>query len=165
MDPVTTPAPRDGALSLPAPQEQLLQWDDMARDSKKLAEWGLDHYMAQIAGGLGIGLESVCCEATEPATAYLAVDQRMPNAPDRDVALFWDAVHGWAVGTETGSGEELIVVAYLGGENLLATPEVVVTFAQDLLAGRDVGQQHPPQPTCSDLSSQLGNYYVRPTGV
>lgn len=128
------------------------------------AEWGLRRYVQQVALGLGVGLESACCESAEPASAYLALTQRLLSAPDRDVALFWDATHGWALGIETGSGEDVLVQAYLGSAQLLADPGTVVGFAKTLLAGHHAGQPNPPQLFGDDLPSQLTAYALAGVG-
>lgn len=117
---------------------------DIDEDSQARAEWGLRCYVQQIAIGLGIGLESACCEAILPASAYLALTQRLVSAPDRDVALYWDATHGWAVGMESGAGGAPVLVAYLGGADVLPDSESVVLFAKTVLADQPAGQPNPP---------------------
>lgn len=128
-------------------------------DGGQRAEWGLRRYVGQVAVGLGVGVESTCCEATAPANAYIALTQRLYRAPDRDVALLWDAVRGWALGIESGCGEGVLVLAYLGGEQLLAEPAAVVVFAETMLAGRNAGQSGPPVLALQgSLGSRLADY-------
>ena len=153
---MTTTVPVDG--------DRLVR--DMSLDGGETrAEWGMRRYVHQIALGLGVGLESSCCEAAEPASTYLALTQRLPSAPGRDVALFWDATRGWAVGIETGSGEDLLVQAYLGGQQLLAEPETVIAFAKTVLTGQHAGQSSPPDLRCGDLASQLAAYMPAYAGM
>lgn len=128
-------------------------------DGGQRAEWGLRRYVGQVAVGLGVGVESICCEAAEPANAYVALTRRLYRVPDRDVALFWDGVRGWALGIETGCGEDVLVLAYLGGEQLLAEPDTVVVFAETMLAGRNAGQSGPPVLALQgSLGSRLADY-------
>lgn len=102
-------------------------------------------YLARVATGLGLGPESWFCEFTDVRTAYVALAGRLPVAPDRDAALLWDDRHGWSVAIETGSAEDLIVLAWYGPD-LLPAPEDVVAFVQRLLRGRPAGQPRPPAP-------------------
>lgn len=126
-------------------------------DYDERAEWGLRRYVCRIATALGVGPESVCCELERPANGYLALDERLPDYPERDVALVWDAVHGWAVGFETGSGEDLLMFAYLG-EDVLPEPERVVTFTKEVLAGHATGECSPRQLANENLTTRLIRY-------
>ncbi|MEJ2852965.1 MULTISPECIES: DUF6292 family protein [unclassified Saccharothrix] len=99
----------------------------------------LRRYVERIGDALDLSGESWCCDAGPPATAYLALEGRLPSRPDRDVALVWDERQGWSVAVETGCGEDLLVVAGLPG--LVPRPEVVARFAARLLRG-----QPPPDP-------------------
>lgn len=134
--------------------------DEDDEEVTERAEWGLRRYVQQVALALGVGMESACCEAVAaPANAYLALTQRLPSAPDRDVALFWDATHGWALGIDPGSGEDILVAAYLGGAQSMAGPDTVAAFARRILAGQDAGRSNPPVwPGDGDLTSQLAGY-------
>ncbi len=122
------------------------------------AAWGLRRYVAQVAHGLGIGLESACCEVGATPTVYLALDERLPDIPDQNTALCWDVVHGWALGVETGSDEQVHLVAYLGGSEVLPVPEVVVVFAKSMLAGHPVGQAEPPVLVGEKPGTRLADY-------
>ena len=115
----------------------------MNGDIVDLAERGLRCYVHRIATGLGLGAESVCCELADQAVAYLALPDRSPDQPDRDVALIWDEMRGWAVGVETGSGEDVLVTAWHGGD-VLPAPDDVVGFAKSFVAGHPTGQSEPP---------------------
>lgn len=130
----------------------------MNGDIDDLAERGLRCYVHRIATGLGLGAESVCCELADRAVAYLALADRSPDQPDRDVALIWDETRGWAVGTETGSGEDVLVSAWHGGD-VLPAPDDVVGFAKSFLAGHPAGQRQPPESSCgADVRQRLPGY-------
>ncbi|MFC3455454.1 DUF6292 family protein [Amycolatopsis speibonae] len=102
-------------------------------------------YLAEVTDALGIGLESCTVDHDNPVSAYVALDGRLPGHPDRDVALLWDEVHGWAIAVETHSGEDLIVVCYLGGKTIAPTAARVARFVQALRkSDRCVGQLTPP---------------------
>ncbi|MGH3857998.1 DUF6292 family protein [Actinokineospora sp.] len=99
------------------------------------AELGLRRYVEAIARGLGVEAAASVCEMSPPANAYIALTDRVPGFPARDFALTWDEIHGWAATVETGSGEDLIALAYLLGD-VLPAPADVVEFARDILGGR-----------------------------
>ena len=96
---------------------------------------GLRAYLGEVARALGFGLESCTVDVDVPVSAYLAVDWRLRRFPERDVALLWDEVHGWAVAVEAACGEEMIVLSYLGGADVLPRPQEVVRFLTALRAG------------------------------
>ncbi|WP_277670535.1 DUF6292 family protein [Saccharomonospora viridis] len=104
---------------------------------------GLRHYVRRVAEGLGLAGNSSYIQS-EPLSLYLAVDGRLPDRPQRDVALLWDERHGWAGAVETGCGEDLIVVSYLGGDPL-PPPQVLADYTAALLRGQAYGQSTPPQ--------------------
>ncbi|WP_410589963.1 DUF6292 family protein [Amycolatopsis sp. lyj-23] len=96
---------------------------------------GLRAYLGEVARALGFGLESCTVDVDVPVSAYLAVDWRLRRFPERDVALLWDEVHGWAAAVEAACGEDMIVLSYLGGEDVLPPPDEVVRFLTALRAG------------------------------
>ncbi|MGW4487429.1 DUF6292 family protein [Amycolatopsis sp. NPDC004368] len=91
-------------------------------------------YLRAVTAELGIGLESCTLDHAAPLSAYLALDHRHPAYPDRDFALLWDEERGWAAAVETHSGEDLIVVRYLGGTAVAPPPADVVRFVAAVLA-------------------------------
>lgn len=112
---------------------------------------GLRGYVTAVAAELGVGWESCALDLDTPVSAYIAMDWRLNRFPDRDAALLWDERHGWAVAVETHSGEDLIVLAYLGGgsadglDSVVANPRVVTRFLSAVRAGdHSVGQPDPP---------------------
>ncbi|MGA6162125.1 DUF6292 family protein [Amycolatopsis magusensis] len=105
---------------------------------------GLRGYLEAVTSALGIGLESCTVDLDTPVSAYIAIDWRLGRFPGRDVALIWDEQHGWAVTIEAGCGEDVIVLAYLGGE-VLPDPRAVVRFLAALRADdHSLGQPDPP---------------------
>jgi hypothetical protein len=93
------------------------------------AAYGLRHYVHLVAKELGLTGESSFVQLEAPANAYIALDDRLPRFPGRDLALIWDEEHGWAIAVETHSAEDLIVQACLG-HDVLPPPRVVAQFAR-----------------------------------
>jgi hypothetical protein len=105
----------------------------------------LQTYLADVTAALGIGLESCTADHDSPVSAYVALDEHLPGYPGRDVALLWDEVHGWAAAIETHSGEDLIVIRYLGGTTVTPVPEDVTRFLTALREDdHHVGRLDPP---------------------
>lgn len=127
------------------------------------AALGLRYYVCDVASRLGVGLDSIFYELSQPANAYLALPQRARWLPTREVALLWDEGVGWALAIETGSGEDLLLVAYLGGE-VLPEPDMVATFvhgtlSRGILSGARFGSPDPPNVrVCADLHERLVAY-------
>lgn len=92
---------------------------------------GLRRYARQVSRALGLHGECSYVQAEDVASAYIALDGQLTRFPGRDVALLWNEKHGWSVGIETHSGEDLVVVDYLG-QNLLPAPEKVAAWARSL---------------------------------
>ncbi len=103
---------------------------------------GLGRYVGLVTETLGYTGHAYDAQIEPPASAYIPLDERIPAFPDRDVALLWDERHGWCGAIETASGEDLIVVSYLGSD-VLPPPRVVARFAADLVAGAGPGQAEP----------------------
>jgi hypothetical protein len=102
-------------------------------------------YLADVTTALGIGPESCTVDHDTPVSAYVALDEHLPGYPGRDVALLWDEVHGWAAAVETHSGEDLIVVRYLGGPTIAPAPGTVARFVTALREDdHHVGRLDPP---------------------
>lgn len=104
--------------------------------------WG---YLADVTRGLGVGLESCTVDQDRPISTYVALDGGLPGYPGRDFALLWNEIHGWAAAIETNSGEDLIVIRYLGGEAVAPSASQVARFVAALREGDDhCGQRTPP---------------------
>lgn len=115
----------------------------------ELAEHGLHHYTVQTANAVGTGPEAAWSEWADAPSAYIALESRLPDHPDRDAALIWDAEQGWAVAVETGCGEDLLITASLGGD-VLPPPETVAAFVRAVLTGRHTGMRGCPRGAVSD---------------
>ncbi|GAA3057145.1 DUF6292 family protein [Actinokineospora globicatena] len=107
------------------------------------AHRALRAYLGEVAGEVGVGLESVTVDLDTPVSAYVALDTRLRSHPGRDVALLWDERSGWAIAVETHSGEDLIVLRYLGGTAVPASVEVA-RFVAAMRRGEPVGLTEPP---------------------
>lgn len=130
---------------------------DLAAVHTHPAVTALWDYLREVTDALGVGLESCTVDHDTPVSAYVALDQRLPLHPDRDVALVWDEVHGWAAAVETHSGEDLIVLRYLGGKEIVPPPGRVAAFAAALLReDYRAGQVTPPRIRAAQGLSELG---------
>ncbi|MDX8029167.1 DUF6292 family protein [Lentzea sp. BCCO 10_0856] len=92
---------------------------------------GVRRYVGDVVAGLGLRGDSSFVEVEPHAGAYVALDGRLPDFPDHDVALVWDERSGWSAAVEDRFGE-LVEVARLGGDPH-AAPAAVVSWVQGLL--------------------------------
>jgi hypothetical protein len=126
---------------------------------------GLRRYVGLVTEALGYAEHAYHVQTEPPVSAYVPLDGRVPGFPDRDVALLWDERHGWCGAIETASGEDLIVVSYLGS-GVLPAPRVVARFAADLINGAAPGQPKPPTfravDADDDLADRLAAYAPAP---
>ncbi|GAB3146589.1 DUF6292 family protein [Amycolatopsis stemonae] len=105
----------------------------------------LQSYLADVTTAVGVGLESCTVDHDSPVSAYIALDEHLPAYPGRDVALLWDEVHGWAAAIETHSGEDLIVLRYLGGTTVTPAPADITRFLTALREDdHRLGRLDPP---------------------
>ncbi|MFD2470385.1 DUF6292 family protein [Amycolatopsis silviterrae] len=105
----------------------------------------LRDYLAEVTRALGIGLESCIVDQDPTLSVYVALDGYLPGYPERDVALRWDEVRGWSIAVEARSGEDLVVVRYLGGTSAAPPPERLVRFVTALREDdHRIGQCAPP---------------------
>ncbi|MEQ0558010.1 DUF6292 family protein [Amycolatopsis sp. NEAU-NG30] len=117
---------------------------------------GLTGYLAAVSAAVGVGEESCTVDLDDPASAYVALDLRLARHPGRDTALLWDECHGWSLAMETHSGEDLLVLAYLGRE-LVPAPSRVGAFVAAVRAAG--GAAAPPAPP--DLRGDRGELLDR----
>ncbi|WP_435792519.1 DUF6292 family protein [Amycolatopsis tolypomycina] len=117
---------------------------------------GLTGYLAAVSAAVGVGEESCTVDLDAPASAYIALDVRLSRHPGRDMALLWDERHGWAFAMETHSGEDLLVLAYLGGD-LVPGPSRVRGFVSAIRSAG--GASAPPVPP--DLRGDRGELLDR----
>jgi hypothetical protein len=127
---------------------------------------GLRGYIALVARSLFVCPEAWGCDIEVPASAYIALERRLANFPQRDAALVWDEECGWAVAIEIGRGQSLTVLTYLG-EDVLPPVTTVTRFVTDALADRYPGQPLGERLRCAteldDLDSRLAAYGSVPT--
>jgi hypothetical protein len=88
-------------------------------------------YVQRVTRALGLRGESSYVQTDEVASAYIALDGRLPSHPDRDVALLWDERDGWAAAVEEHSGDPLRAIAHLGDE-VRPAPGAVARAVRDL---------------------------------
>lgn len=122
------------------------------------ASWGLRCYVRAVAGRLAVGPENIYCELNSPANAYIALSEGHPAYPDRDLAVIWDEVYGWALAAETSSAEDLIVLAYRGGDVLPTPPRVAEFVAERLATGHPERHRVPELRQCHELYAVLATY-------
>ncbi|WP_106181348.1 DUF6292 family protein [Prauserella shujinwangii] len=120
---------------------------------------GLRRYVELVAEELRMP-PAFCVDVDDRATVYFALEQRVPRYPDRDLALLWDEENGWAIGVESGCGEDIIVLTYLG-EDLLPSPGLVARFVDDFMADRYPGRPDPPGLRCAGTLDELGERLTR----
>jgi Family of unknown function (DUF6292) len=104
---------------------------------------GLRGYVDRVSRALGVGPDGNCWELEDRASAYIALDGRLPGYPDHDLALIWDEENGWAAALETPTGDDLVVLCYLGID-VLPPPYAVADFVAALRADDYPGQPDPP---------------------
>ncbi|MEU5690788.1 DUF6292 family protein [Actinosynnema sp. NPDC020468] len=112
-------------------------------------------YVRVVAEAVGVPPEGATCEVTDTVTAYLALGDRDPAHPDRDLMLVWNERQGWVVLVETNPGEEQIVLSRQGGD-LVPAPDEVVRFVADALARRrDPAPTTPPPRVARAVLARL----------
>ncbi|GAB3891888.1 hypothetical protein GCM10029964_065800 [Kibdelosporangium lantanae] len=150
------PAARERAGLLPL--SILDHADNPAYDeTHERAERGLRHYTNLVADAVGSGPEAAWAEYADAPNAYIALDRRPPQYPDRDTALIWTAERGWMIAVEAGCGEDLMIIASLGHDPLPA-PHTVAAFVRAVLAGRPTG---PPTPIRTPVTTELIHQLAR----
>jgi len=95
----------------------------------------------------GVRSDAVCHVPRPRASAYLALPERLPDFAGREVAVLWDAHHGWGLGVETSSGEDLIMLAYLGEDVLARAGRGGGRFVPDA-AARPAGRASSSHRSC-----------------
>lgn len=121
---------------------------------------GLHGYVRQVCRALGLRGECSYAQTDGPASAYIALDERLRGYPDHDVALLWDDRHGWSAAIEDQSGDELVVVASLG-QDLLPAPDTVAAWTRDLfLTDADAVRpgERPALPGADTVRRRLSAY-------
>ena len=135
------------------------------RDGLGAAARGLRQYLLAVAAKLDA--PAWFCEVDVPAGAYVALDRRLTRFPDHETALLWDERDGWAAAVESATGDEVIVLAYLG-EDVLPPPEAVVEFVTGWYGEKYPGRPDPPDfrrpGTADGFDERLAGYAGDPVG-
>jgi uncharacterized protein DUF6292 len=161
--PVNRPSPPVDRRGAAVPMPVIGQVDEAADDDvlHEQAERGLRDYTGQIAAAVGVEPAAAWCEWADAPSIYIALDQKLPEHPGRDVALLWTAENGWAVTIETGCGEDLLIVATLGGD-VLPAPQTVISFVRAVLAGQQTVTSEGTRATVNaELTRRLANWAAR----
>jgi hypothetical protein len=125
-------------------------------DVAALSAGGLSGYVAAVAGALGLSVAGVHHEVTDTATAYIALAEHSPAAPDRDLMLTWTDSAGWTLAVEPGRpGQAPVVLAQLAGDVLPPVGTVSRFVAQALTGGR---VDPAPEPEPGTLADRLAAY-------
>ncbi|WNV87425.1 DUF6292 family protein [Umezawaea sp. Da 62-37] len=93
----------------------------------------LRRYAAAVGEVLGLSGESSCVDAERPCSLYLAIDGRLREFPDEDLALVWNDRDGWRAVVESPGGGPLREVSRFTGP-VHATPRAVAAWVEALLA-------------------------------
>ncbi|GAB3432775.1 DUF6292 family protein [Actinophytocola sediminis] len=137
----------------------------MELDPRSQTARALHRYTGLVSVALGQAGDAFWVHTESPATGYIPLADRAPAFPNRDLALLWDERHGWSAAIETASGEDLIVVSYLG-RDILPPPSVVARFAAALIAGKGPGVPEPPAfrevDDLDDLADRIAEYTPAP---
>jgi len=114
-------------------------------------------YVREVVGGLGLRGDSSFVETEPRAAAYVALDGRLHDFPDHDVALLWNEPSGWSAAIEDRLGE-LVEVARLAGDPR-PSPASVVRWVQGLFRAERTEESanrefaaFVPSPRANDFS-------------
>ena len=122
----------------------------------------VQRYVREVVAGLGLRGDSSFVETQPRAGAYVALDGRLPDFPDHDVALLWNEWNGWSAAVEDRMGE-LVEVERMNGDPH-PSPAAVVSWVKGLLHGvspvvrsrpRWSPRPAPRVPECPGRSDQV----------
>lgn len=120
---------------------------------------GLRQYLRLVAAELNCPGDAFAVQLESPLSAYIPLEDRVPMFPELDMALLWDERTGWYAVVETPEPNELIVLSYLDGGDVLPEPEVVGDYVRKLMAGEAPGSAELTAPVAADdLLERLGEY-------
>jgi hypothetical protein len=88
-------------------------------------------YVRDVVAGLGLRGDSSFVDAEPRTGAYVALDGRLTDFPDHDVALLWNERNGWSAAVEDRMGELVEVARMLGDPH--PSPAAVVGWVRGLL--------------------------------
>lgn len=104
-------------------------------DSTPALRRGLTGYLRAVAKAVKVPAEGTSFEVSDTATAYLALNRRLPTRPGQDLMLVWSELTGWVLAVETDPGQAPAVIGYLGGTDVVPTPRRVAEFVAGAIEG------------------------------
>jgi len=121
---------------------------------------GLREYVRLVADAVGLSDPCWFVQTDQPAHAYIALAERLPAFPNRDVALLWDEDNGWTLGLESASSGELLVLRHLCDE-VVPSPSRTAAAVRD--AFRQPATRVPTRTVChadgrAGLLARLSGY-------
>lgn len=123
------------------------------------AERGLRAYVDRVADELNVDPAATYCELADSATAYIALDEQLPDKPHRDLALVWDHHHGWALAIESSCGEDLLILNWYGPYLVPEPPHVAHFLKRALANGHSTFEVQPWEPrSADDVHTRLAEY-------
>ncbi len=111
------------------------------RDALGIPALGLRQYLLLVANALDS--PAWYCEVAAPAHAYLVLEGGVPRYPDQAMALLWSERDGWAAAVESPSGDDELILAYLG-QDVLPSTEAVLAFVRQFYVDGYPGRPDPP---------------------
>ena len=90
-------------------------------------------YVREVVAGLGLRGDSSFVETQPRAGAYVALDGRLPDFPDHDVALLWNEWNGWSAAGE-GCGSPFMRSTSTSSP-MRSSTAAVVSWVKGLLHG------------------------------
>ncbi|XGU19570.1 DUF6292 family protein [Rhodococcus sp. 3Y1] len=100
---------------------------------------------------------AVVLQARAPSGGLHRIGPNCAAFPGREVALLWEETCGWALAVETRSGEDLIVLGYLG-EHAVPTPDAVADFAATLGTRSPHWVMNRPLADSDETARELRSY-------
>ncbi|HEX3792048.1 MAG TPA: DUF6292 family protein [Pseudonocardiaceae bacterium] len=128
---------------------------------------GLAGYVRAVAAAIGVSAEGTSFEISDTATAYLGLARRRPEHPEHDLMLVWTEERGWSIEVETDPAEKPVVVATLGGSDLVPEPRTVAGFVRAVVSG-GAGESDRPGAVGAttggrgELTQRLSRYATGP---
>jgi hypothetical protein len=114
-------------------------------------------YVREIVAGLGLRGDSSLVETEPRAGAYVALDGRLHDFPDHDVALLWNELTGWSAAVEDRIGDLVEVARLEGGPR--PSPAAVVRWVGSLFRAERASERtnrdfaaFVPAPRANDFS-------------
>jgi hypothetical protein len=140
----------------------MLGLEETAPDAPPLGS-GLAGYVHAVAARVRVPAHGTGFEISDTITAYVGLNERWSRFPGRDLMLVWGERHGWCIAVETDPTEVPVVLAYLGGADVIPAPDAVARFVAEVLAGRLMLSVRPAfevHEHRDELAKRLSHYAV-----